>query len=69
MYNDGAMKASAWMFTDNPEQDRDSLVRLDRRLVQEGADVKAMEFAHGGMVAKGLVPLDEFRRRNPGRNQ
>jgi glyoxylase-like metal-dependent hydrolase (beta-lactamase superfamily II) len=64
MYNDGAMKGSAWIFTDNQAQDRASLVRLDRRLVQEGADVKAIEFAHEGVVAKGLAPLDEFARRN-----
>jgi len=64
MYNDGAMKGSAWIFTDNQAQDRASLVRLDRRLVQEGADVKAIGFAHEGVVAKGLAPLDEFARRN-----
>jgi glyoxylase-like metal-dependent hydrolase (beta-lactamase superfamily II) len=64
MYNNGEMEISAWIFTDDQAQDRVSLLRLDRRLGEEGADVKAIEFAHEGLVAKGLGPLDDFRRRN-----
>jgi glyoxylase-like metal-dependent hydrolase (beta-lactamase superfamily II) len=64
MYTNGEMEISAWIFTDDQAQDRISLLRLDRRLGEEGADVKALEFAHEGVVAKGLAPLDDFRRRN-----
>jgi glyoxylase-like metal-dependent hydrolase (beta-lactamase superfamily II) len=60
MYSNGTMKGSAWIFTDNQAQDRASLVRLDQRLKQEGAEVKAIEFAHEGVVANGLTPLDDF---------
>jgi hypothetical protein len=64
LHNDRAIKGSAWIFTDNQAQDSASLVRLDRRLVQEGADVKAIGFAHEGAVAKGLAPINEFDSRN-----
>jgi len=64
MYNNGEMEISAWIFTDDQAQDRVSLLRLGRRLDEEGADVKAIEFAHEGVVAKGLAPLDDFVRRN-----
>jgi len=64
MYSDGTMKGSAWIFTDNQAQDRASLVNLDKRLSQEHADVKAIAFAHEGVVVKGLAPLDDFARRN-----
>lgn len=64
MYSDGTMKGSAWIFTDNQAQDRASLVSLDKRLAQEHADVKAIDFAHEGMVVKGLAPLDDFAHRN-----
>jgi hydroxyacylglutathione hydrolase len=64
MYNNGEVEISAWIFTDDQAQDRVSLLRLDRRLAEEGTDVKAIDFAHEGLVAKGLAPLDDFRRRN-----
>jgi hydroxyacylglutathione hydrolase len=64
MHTDGEMEISAWIFTDDQAQDRVSLLRLDRRLAEEGTDVKAIDFAHEGLVAKGLAPLDDFRRRN-----
>jgi glyoxylase-like metal-dependent hydrolase (beta-lactamase superfamily II) len=64
MYADGTMKGSAWIFTDNQAQDRASLVQLDQRLKQESAKVQAIEFAHEGLAAKGLAPLDDFARRN-----
>jgi hypothetical protein len=64
MYNNGEMEISAWIFTDDQAQDRVSLLRLDRRLNEEGTEVKALEFAHEGLVAKGIAPLDDFVRRN-----
>lgn len=64
MHNDGELEISAWIFTDDQAQDRVSLLRLDRRLSEEGTPVKALVFAHEGVVAKGLGPLDDFVRRN-----
>jgi glyoxylase-like metal-dependent hydrolase (beta-lactamase superfamily II) len=64
MYSDGTMKGAAWIFTDNQAQDRTSLVQLDQRLKREGAVVQAIEFAHEGLAAKGMAPLDDFARRN-----
>jgi glyoxylase-like metal-dependent hydrolase (beta-lactamase superfamily II) len=64
MHSNGEMDISAWIFTDDQAQDRVSLLRLGRRLSEEGTNVKAIEFAHEGLVAKGLAPLDDFVRRN-----
>ena len=65
MYNDGAMKGSAWIFTDNQAEDRASLVRLDQRLKQgKSRREEALEFAHEGEESKGLTPLDDFAARN-----
>jgi glyoxylase-like metal-dependent hydrolase (beta-lactamase superfamily II) len=63
MYSDGTMKGSAWIFTDDQAQDRASLVALDQRLMRDGANVKAIEFAHEGIVANGLAPLNAFAGR------
>jgi hydroxyacylglutathione hydrolase len=60
----GEMEISPWIFTDDQAQDRVSLLRLGRRLGEEGTQVKAIEFAHEGLVEKGLAPLDDFVRRN-----
>jgi glyoxylase-like metal-dependent hydrolase (beta-lactamase superfamily II) len=64
MYSDGTMKGAAWIFTDNQAQDRASLVQLDQRLKRESAEVQAIEFAHEGLAAKGMAPLDDFAQRN-----
>ena len=62
---DGALKGAPWVFSDSQAEDRASLVRLDRRRVQEGAVVKAIVFAHAGVLAEGLAPLTTFAQSNP----
>jgi glyoxylase-like metal-dependent hydrolase (beta-lactamase superfamily II) len=61
MKADGTIQGSAWIFTDDQAQDRASLVNLDKRLKQENADVKAVEFAHEGLAMNGMAALDAFR--------
>jgi glyoxylase-like metal-dependent hydrolase (beta-lactamase superfamily II) len=60
----GHIKASPWIFSDSQAQDRASLVRLDKRLLADGTDVKALEFAHSGVLVKGLAPLTDFAQKN-----
>jgi glyoxylase-like metal-dependent hydrolase (beta-lactamase superfamily II) len=62
---DGKLRGSPWVFSDSQAQDRDSLVRLEQRLRQEGADVKAMAFAHSGVRTEGLAPLSAFAASAP----
>ncbi len=61
----GALRAAVWAFSDDAAQNRASLVGLHRRLLQEGAAVEAMAFAHSGVLAKGLAPLAAFAEQNP----
>lgn len=61
---EGAVKQAPWIFSDSQAQDRASLVRLDQRLVQDGSDVKAIAFAHSGVLVKGLAPLTAFAQQN-----
>ena len=60
----GAIKPAAWIFSDSQAQDRASLVHLDQRLIQDGSDVKAIAFAHSGVLVKGLAPLTAFAQQN-----
>jgi hydroxyacylglutathione hydrolase len=62
--SDGTIKQSPWVFSDSQAQDRASLVRLDQRLLQDGSDVKALAFAHSGVLVKGLAPLTAFAEQN-----
>jgi|SRR5579862_1237685 len=62
--SDGTIKQAPWIFSDSQAQDRASLVRLDKRLLQDGTDVKALEFAHSGVLVKGLAPLTDFAQKN-----
>ena len=61
---DGALKGAPWVFSDDQAEDRSSLVRLERRLAQEGTDVKVIAFAHSGTLAEGLAPLTTFAQNN-----
>jgi hydroxyacylglutathione hydrolase len=61
---DGTLKLSPWIFSDSQAQDRTSLVRLDQRLLKDKSDVKAMDFAHSGVLVKGLAPLTAFVQKN-----
>ena len=62
--SDGTVKQAPWIFSDSQAQDRASLVRLNQRLLQDGTDVKAIVFAHSGVLVKGLAPLTEFAQKN-----
>jgi glyoxylase-like metal-dependent hydrolase (beta-lactamase superfamily II) len=62
--SDGTIKSAPWVFSDSQAQDRASLVHLDQRLIQDGSDVKAIAFAHSGVLVKGLAPLTAFAQQN-----
>ena len=62
--SDGRIRPAPWVFSDSQAQDRASLVHLDQRLIQEGSDVRAIAFAHSGVLVKGLAPLSAFARQN-----
>jgi glyoxylase-like metal-dependent hydrolase (beta-lactamase superfamily II) len=58
--SDGTVIGSPWVFSDSQPQDRASLVALDERLKRENAQVKVIAFAHSGVLANGLAPLDAY---------
>ena len=60
----GTIKQPPWFFSVSEAQDRASLVRLDQRLIHDGSDVKAIEFAHSGVLLDGLSPLTTFAQQN-----
>lgn len=62
--SDGKIKGSPWIFSSSQAQDRASLVRLDQRLIEENANVKAIAFAHSGVLSEGLAPLTAFAQDN-----
>jgi glyoxylase-like metal-dependent hydrolase (beta-lactamase superfamily II) len=62
--SDGTIKPAPWIFSDSQALDRASLVNLDRRLIQDGSDVKAIAFAHSGVLVNGLAPLTAFAQQN-----
>ena len=62
--SDGKITGSPWIFSTSQSQDRASLVALNQRLVKEGADVKAIAFAHSGVLIEGLAPLTAFADKN-----
>lgn len=57
--SDGSLQGAPWIFTDNQPENRASLVRLEQRLVADGADVKAIVPAHSGAV-DGVAALTVF---------
>jgi hydroxyacylglutathione hydrolase len=62
--SDGTIKQAPWIFSDSQAQDRASLVHLDQRLMRDGSDVKAISFAHSGLLVNGLTPLMAFAQQN-----
>ena len=48
--DDGAMMAAKWLFTDDAPANHASLVRLAERIAPRRADVRALVFAHTGML-------------------
>ena len=57
---DGKIQLAPSIFSDSQAEDRASLVGLHRRLVRDGASVKAVVCAHSGAIAEGLAPLAAF---------
>ncbi len=62
--SDGEVKGAPWIFSDSQAQDRASLVSLDQRLLRDGVEVKAIVFAHSGVLTRGLAPLTAFAQKN-----
>jgi hydroxyacylglutathione hydrolase len=62
--SDGTVIGAPWVFSDSQPQDRASLVALDERLSRENVPVKAIAFAHSGLLANGRAPLDAFAAGN-----
>jgi len=58
---DGSLRGSPWIFSDSQTENRASLVRLERRLTADGANVTTIVPAHSG-TAEGLAPLSDFAR-------
>jgi len=61
--SDGRMQGSPWIFSDSQSENREALVRLEQRLVSDGASVKVIIPAHSG-TASGLAALTAFARGN-----
>ena len=62
--SDGTLIGAPWVFSDSQAQDRASLVALDDRLKRENVDVKAIAFAHSGLMQNGRASLDAFADQN-----
>ena len=60
----GDVVGSPWIFSDSQPEDRASLVALEKRLSGEGGPVKAIAFAHSGVLSNGLAPLTTFAKAN-----
>jgi hydroxyacylglutathione hydrolase len=58
--SDGAIRPAPTPFSDDPEQNRTSLVALAQKLKAEGASVKKLAPAHSGQ-GDGLEPLANFK--------
>lgn len=61
--SDGSLQGSPWIFSDSQAENRASLVRLEQRLVADGAKVMTIIPSHSG-TADGLAPLTDFARGN-----
>jgi hydroxyacylglutathione hydrolase len=60
----GDVQGSPWIFSDSQSDDRASLVALGKRLSGEAAPVKAIVFAHSGVLSNGLAPLTAYASKN-----
>ena len=61
--SDGSLQGSPWIFSDSQAENRASLVRLEQRLIADGAQVMTIVPSHSG-TADGLAPLTTFARAN-----
>ena len=59
--SDGSLQGSPWIFSDSQAENRASLVRLEQKLVADGADVTVIVPSHSG-TTDGLAPLTDFAR-------
>lgn len=57
--SDGTLQGSPWLFSDSQAENRDSLVRLEQRIVADGLEVTAIVPAHSG-ASDGMEPLTQF---------
>ncbi len=60
--SEGALAPGKRLTSDDPPQNRESLVRLARTLAPSAAEVRFIAPAHSGVLAKGLAPLEDFAR-------
>jgi glyoxylase-like metal-dependent hydrolase (beta-lactamase superfamily II) len=60
----GDVQGAPWIFSDSQAEDRASLVALEKRLSAEAVSVKALAFAHSGVLSNGLAPLTTFAKAN-----
>ena len=61
--SDGRLIGAPWIFSDSQDENRASLVRLEQRLVADGADVTAIVPAHSA-VMQGMGELSAFASAN-----
>ena len=61
--NDGTLIGAPWIFSDSQAENRASLVRLEQRLVADGASVTAIVPGHSA-VQRGLDQLSAFAAAN-----
>src|SRR4029079_5197626 len=61
----GDVQGAPWIFSDSQPDDRASLVALEKRLTAEAVPVKAIAFAHSGVLTNGIAPLSAFAKANP----
>ena len=62
--SDGEIQGAPWIFSDDLVRNRDSLARLNERLLQDDLEVNALAFAHSGTLVGGLEPLTTFVQDN-----
>ena len=60
----GEIQGSPWVFSDSQSEDRASLVALEKTLASEKIPLKAIAFAHSGVLSNGLAPLTAFAQKN-----
>jgi glyoxylase-like metal-dependent hydrolase (beta-lactamase superfamily II) len=61
----GQMRQSAWVFSDDLGQARESLARLYRGLLRDGTPVDTLAFAHSGTLSNGKQTLRRFVEAEP----
>ena len=60
----GEVQGAPWIFSDSQPENRQSLARLGDKLAHDGPPVKAIAFAHSGVLTDGVEPLTAFALKN-----